>query len=227
MLGVLFKAAGGTASDWALISDADEIADASAVAELKRSDPLSTNGVLILGARHHFKYTIRCDETGTFTRGPIAVSGKVLHELGAQRARDGGRRSCLPVGHRGSCGRVSRKTRPASSWQFSNFGGLQNLKFKLQTNSFAARASMLDDDLVLKRESSCQDHLGRGHAFDFNRTSWDAVHLPQAPEVPQFVEHGLSNGHLQHFVDMSVHPLPLKLIDANDPNIWLVLPTQD
>ena len=225
MLGLLFTAAGGTDSDWAMISDADEIADASSVAALRRSDPLMSGGVLVYGYRHHFKYTVRCEEVNTITRGPIAVSGRVLRKLGAQRARDGGSRSCLPVGHHGSCGRVRRRVEPSSSWQFSNFGGLSNLKYKLQTNSFAAKGSMLDDDNVLRRERSCRDHLERGRAFDFNRTQWDASNLPRVPDVPAFVERELASGRMRHLVDMSAAPPPVDLVGADAPAVWMVGPT--
>jgi hypothetical protein len=226
MLGLLFTAAGGTASDWALISDADEIADASSVAALRRTDPLASSGVLILEYRHHFKYTLRCEETQTITRGPIAVSGRVLRKLGAQRARDGGSRSCLPVGHLGSCGRVRRKTQPSTSWQFSNFGGLSSFKYKLQTNSFAAKGSMIDDEKVLRRERLCKDHLERGRSFDFNRTAWDANRLPRVPDVPAYVERELASGRLQHFLDMRASAPPTALVGADDPRVWMVLPTE-
>jgi len=226
MLGVYFTAAGGTDSDWALVSDADEIAHASAVAALRRTDPLANKGVLVLGYRHHFKYTLRCAETGTMTRGPIAISGLLLRELGAQRARDGGKRSCLPVGPSGSCGRVARRTWPDTSWQFSNFGGLASLKFKLRTNSFAAKASMLDDAEVLRRERGCHDHLGRGQAFDYNRTAFDANHLPHVPDVPAYLEHELASGRLAHFVDMGAsQAAPLALVGGDDPRVWMRIPT--
>jgi len=228
MLGLLFTAAGGTDSDWALISDADEIADASSVAALRRTDPLaSRSGVLIFGCRHHFKYTLRCEETNTITRGPIAVSGRVLRKLGAQRARDGGARSCLPVGHWGSCGRVKRKIQSASSWQFSNFGGLSSLKYKLQTNSFAAKGSMLNDDSVLRRERFCHDHLERGRNYDFNRTEWDANNLPRVPDVPAFVASELASGRMRHLVDMSTPPARVALVGSEDPGVWMKLPTAD
>ena len=215
MLGVLFRQAGGTDADWALISDADEIASGSYVETLRRLNPLSTRSVLVLNSIHHYKYTLRCDEAGTFTRGPIALSGRMLRELGAQRARDGGRRSCVPVGHRGSCGKVVRRSVPRSSWQFSNFGGLQSLKYKLRTNSFAAKASLLEDELVLRRERGCHDHLDRGAAYNFNLTGFDSAHLPRTPDVPHYVEVELSGGRLPHFVDMRA-PLPSQgLLDGS------------
>lgn len=227
MLGALFERAGGTDDDWALISDADEIALGAAVARLRRIDPRTMKGVLVLDAIHHFKYTLRCVEVGSFTRGPIAVSGKVLKALGAQRARDSGRRSCLPVGYRGSCGRVHRHNWPGSSWQFSNFGGVASLKYKLQTNSFAATAKLLDDSLVRERERGCHDHLDRGKAYDFNVSGWDASHVPHPPDVPQFVEQELLHDRLRHFVDISAQTAPFALVGGSgeDPHLWATLPT--
>ena len=227
MLGLLFERAGGGDDDWALISDADELAQGSTVARLRRINPRTVKGVIILESIHHFKYTLRCAEVSSFTRGPIAVSGKVLRELGAQRARDSGRRSCLPVGYRGSCGRVNRRSWPGSSWQFSNFGGVQSLKYKLKTNSFAASAKLMDDALVLERERGCHDHLDRGKAYDFNVTGWDASHLPHPPDVPRFVEKELLRGRLRHFVDISapVEVTRLTGLAGDDPGLWAMLPT--
>jgi hypothetical protein len=227
MLGVLFTRAGGTDDDWALISDADEIASGDMVAKLRHMDPRMSRGVLVLNSIHHFKYTLRCAEVGTFTRGPIAISGAVLRQLGAQRARDGGRRSCIPVGHHGSCGRVARRPQPATSWQFSNFGGVESLKYKLKTNSFAATAQLLDDTLVLEREHKCKDHLDRGPEYDFNVTGWDLRHLPRAPDVPRYLETELARGKYKHFLDISA-PADRKWSTVgvdDDKNLWALLPT--
>ena len=227
MLGALFVRAGGTDHDWALISDADEIARASLVKSLRQLDAQSHKSVLVLNSIHHYKYTLRCAEEGTITRGPVAISGRLLRDLGAQRARDGGRRSCIPVGHHGSCGRVNRRPSDAASWQFSNFGGIESFRYKLRTNSFAASAKLLDTSLVRERERGCRDHLDRGQAFNFNFTGYDVGTLPRAPEVPEYLENELAHGRFRHFLDMfSPTPRASLVEPARDPRLWLVLPTE-
>lgn len=121
-----FNELGGTDSDLALISDADEVPRAAAMAHVRQHTVgrVATS----LGAIHHFKYTVRCERGwrlnspgATWLKGPIAVEGRFLREMGAQSIRT--IQGCLEVGVVGRCRAIRRDALANASWHLSSMSG--------------------------------------------------------------------------------------------------------
>ena len=219
-LGLAFVRAGGRPNDWAIISDADEVPTAAAVESL-RDLPVRKKFVYRMGLTRNFRYTLRCTApnapVGQWTAGaPVAVPGHVLLDMGAQRARDYGARSCVRMGYRGTCGRLKRSLIENASWHFSSFGSPESQMHKMQSNSYQYPTELFDAKLLRDRQRRCLPAVansvikeltkGQGRGYRMTRTEWGPASLPRYPDVPKCLEDELARGGLPHLLDADAEP---------------------
>jgi hypothetical protein len=122
-----FAQVGGRDEDIALISDADEIPRGGALGALLQSACVPPDGVaLSLAARHIYHYDLRCESfpqaAHGWIKGPVAVTGRTLREMGAQvvRTTDG----CVSIPRtKLSCRGPPRWYTPNASWHLSSLSG--------------------------------------------------------------------------------------------------------
>ena len=208
-----FNDLGGTDSDIALISDADEVPRAEAMQMVRQ---LTVGRMAVsLGAVHHFKYTMRCERGwrhrapgATWLKGPIAATGSYLRAAGAQSIRtpDG----CVEVGAVPHC--YTNHTRIAianASWHMSSVsGGIDGVIRKMRDNAanhlYDRNQTLFKDATVRERAQLCQhgenaNANSRG-ALSYERTIWGRRAAPRYPDVPRSLEQAFRRRELLHFL---------------------------
>ena len=129
-----FELAGGGAHDIAVLADVDEIPDTAALAQLRTWPP--DHGVSVkLQAIHHYKYNLGCERSGLpadqlHHRGPVAVLGQTLFDVGASAARDAVANGpvCFEAGYRASCTPLRERRIARSSWHMSSVDGGEDVR---------------------------------------------------------------------------------------------------
>jgi beta-1,4-mannosyl-glycoprotein beta-1,4-N-acetylglucosaminyltransferase len=158
--------------DRIIISDLDEIPDPQILKSLRLSDK-----PVVLSMLFHY-YFMNCQNTGRerWWNGSIVCTGKQFRETTPQHLRD--QRNDLPV--------IAK-----AGWHFSYLGGLEKIKYKLQ--SFAhtefSKAEYMDDEHIYKSLEEGKDILKREDvSFQFVPLSFYPSSVQKViKEYPSFV----------------------------------------
>ena len=137
--------------------------------------------------------------------------GHMLLDIGAQRARDYGARSCVRVGYKGTCGRLKRSPMENASWHFSSFGSPESQMHKMRSNSYQYPSELFDVKLLRDRQRRCLPAVansvitemtkGQGRGYRMTRTEWGPSNKPRYPDVPKCLEDELARGGLPHLLN--------------------------
>jgi len=175
-LGRAFDDLGGTAFDWVIISDGDEIPDRALMQRLRAMGPLSkpyNHTIVQLDPYHRFKYGVHCEEVSNHIGQPQLTSGKVLRDIGSVAVKQSWGHYCRAYGYNSHCllanWTIAYKPTivrwPNTSWHFSSAsdGGVRGLISKKQSNAdhTSSRAQNLTSNgeiaLMIEKVSRCEE----------------------------------------------------------------------
>ena len=196
----LARAADGLAEhDWVLLSDVDEVPDATTL-RLLRSCSVP-HDVLVFRSHRHYIYSTACVVTGGAKQywtsrnaqlavGPVAVRVSAMRLHGLQAARKT-RYDCHAVGPHASCTPPAREVLPPSAWHLSSCMPSRAVVHKLGTFSdpirtrFARKGKAADLGTVAAVAAVGVAHRGGGGGGDGTNRSTEALRREGVAAVDQ------------------------------------------